>query len=318
MEAVHHDILIIGAGMAGLACARALADAGLAPHLIDKGRGPGGRMAARRVSLGDTEVSFDHGAQYFTPRDPAFRAAVAVWQEAGAAAPWPAAGADAFVGTPGMNAPLKVMACDLAVAWGVRALALTRRGNLWHIATDHGAMTARTVLVATPAEQATELLRDVARDLAAVPASVASAPCWAVLAAFAAPLPIATDCLRGEGPISWAARNAAKPGRAQAETWVIHASPERSHALIDQPKDAVARLLLGDFRAMTGLADLPLLLHCDAHRWLYALPQVADGPPLRFDTAARIGIAGDYLYSPRVEGAFLSGRTLAAAVLTAQ
>ena len=318
MEAVHHDILIIGAGMAGLACARALAGAGLAVYLIDKGRGPGGRMAARRVSVGDTEVSFDHGAQYFTARDPAFRAAVADWQASGAAAPWPAAGADAFVGTPGMNAPLKAMARDVSVAWGVRALALRREGELWHVATDHGgAITARTVLVATPAEQATELLREAAPDLAAVPASLASTPCWAVLAAFATPLPIAADCLRGEGAISWAARNSSKPQRAQAETWVIHASPERSRAIIDQPKDAVAAILRDDFRAMADLASLPPLLHCDAHRWLYALPQVAGGPPLRFDAAARIGLAGDYLHSPRVEGAFLSGRALAAAVLAA-
>ena len=318
MEAVHHDILIIGAGMAGLACARALADAGLTPRLIDKGRGPGGRMAARRVSVGDAEVSFDHGAQYFTARDPAFRAAVADWQAAAAAAPWPAAGADAFVGTPGMNAPLKAMARDLSVAWGVRALALRREGALWHVATDHGgAITARSVLVATPAEQAADLLRDAAPELAAVPASVASTPCWAVLAAFAAPLPIATDCMRGEGAISWAARNSSKPERARAETWVIHASPERSRAMIDQPKQAVVALLLDDFCAMAGLASLPPLLHGDAHRWLYALPESAAGGPATFDPVLRLGLAGDYLHSPRVEGAFLSGRVLAAAVLAA-
>ena len=52
-------VVIIGAGMAGLACARHLADAGLAVVLLDKGRGVGGRVATRRVG----DMQFDHGAQ---------------------------------------------------------------------------------------------------------------------------------------------------------------------------------------------------------------------------------------------------------------
>jgi hypothetical protein len=98
------------------------------------------------------------------------------------------------------------------------------------------------------------------------------------------------------------------------ETWVVHASPARSRQLLDLPKDEVAAILLEDFRAASGLTALPPTLHCDAHRWLYALPQVASGPPARFDASLRIGLAGDYLHSPRVEGAFLSGRALAQAV----
>jgi predicted NAD/FAD-dependent oxidoreductase len=317
MEADHHDILIIGAGMAGLACATQLAVAGCAPRVIDKGRGPGGRMASRRVALGGRDISFDHGAQYFTARDPAFRAAVADWEQSGAAARWPDGGAEAFVGTPGMNGPLKAMASGLAVRWSVRALGLAREGDGWRVDTDAGAITAQIVLVAVPAEQAAELLRDAAPDLAAIPASVRSAPCWAVLAAFSEPLAITGSVIRGEGAISWAARNASKPGRAGMETWVIHASPARSGELRDLPKEEALPLLLEDFRAATGLASLPPALHCDAHRWLYALPEVAAGPPARFDRARRLGIAGDYLHSPRVEGAFLSGRALARAALEA-
>jgi len=320
MTALHHDILIIGAGMAGLSCASQLAEAGFAPALIDKGRGPGGRMAARRVAIGGMDVSFDHGAQYFTARDPAFRAAVAAWEQEGAAARWPQAGEDAFVGTPGMNGPLKAMAGTLAVRWGVRAAHLVRDEPIWRITTEAGeAITAGCLLIAVPAEQAADLLQEAPPDLAAIPAGVRSAPCWAVLAAFAERLPLEACALRGESSdaISWAARNGSKPGRAAVESWVIHAGAQRSRELLDLPKDAVAALLLEDFRAATGLASLPPLLHCDAHRWLYALPQVAPGPAAHFDPALQLGLAGDYLHSPRVEGAFLSGRALAQAVLAA-
>jgi renalase len=54
------DIINIGAGVAGLACARRLADAGLHVTVIDKGRGVGGCVATRRAG----ELLFDHGAPY--------------------------------------------------------------------------------------------------------------------------------------------------------------------------------------------------------------------------------------------------------------
>ena len=82
---------------------------------------------------------------------------------------------------------------------------------------------------------------------------------------------------------------------------MIHASPARSRELIDLPKEEVAQILLADFFAATGAAPVAPQ-HLDAHRWLYALPQALNGEGARFDAALRIGIAGDYLHSPRVEG----------------
>jgi renalase len=317
MDEHHSEFLIIGGGMAGLACATTLAATGAGVIVLDKGRGPGGRMAARRVEIAGASVSFDHGAQYFTARDPAFRDVVAGWEAAGIAARWPAAGEEAWVGVPGMNAPIRAMANALDVRWGVRAERLTRQGAGWRVETDSDVFTAACVLVAVPAEQAAVLLAEVAPDLSQLAGTVQSAPCWAVMAQFAAPLPIALDCFRSEtGPISWAARNSAKPGRAAGEAWVIHASPARSRQLIDRPKEEVAEILLADFLSATGAAPVAPQ-HCDAHRWLYALPQAVSGEGARYDAALGLGIAGDWLHSPRVEGAWLSGRRLAELVAAA-
>jgi len=314
MDCNTSDILIIGGGMAGLSAAAALSHAGRKIIVIDKGRGPGGRMAARRVELAGETVSFDHGAQYFTARDPAFLDTVQAWEAAGAAARWPAAGPDAWVGTPGMNAPIRALAESLDVRWGVRAQTLTRAAAGWRVAAGEHSFTAAAVLIAVPAEQAAVLLADAAPDLAALAGGVQSAPCWAVMAGFATPLPIAADTFRSDtAPISWAARNSAKPGRCGAETWVIHASAARSRAIIDLPRDDAAAALLADFFAATGTAPIAPL-HCDAHRWLYALPQPLKGVGARFDPALALGIAGDYLHSPRVEGAWASGRALADAL----
>ena len=315
MDGHNSDFLVIGAGMAGLSCATEIARGGASVIVLDKGRGPGGRMAARRVEISGETVSFDHGAQYFTAREPAFRAVVAEWEAAGVVARWPTAGEDAWVGTPGMNAPIRAMAQALDVRWGTRAEGLSREGAGWRVETDGGVFTAAQVLVAVPAEQAAVLLADVAAELAALAGSVESAPCWAVMAGFAEGLPIAADTFRSEtAPVSWAARNSAKPGRSRAETWVIHASPARSREVLDWPKEKVAEAILADFFAATGIAPATPE-HLDAHRWLYALPQALSGEGARYDAAAGIGIAGDWMHSPRVEGAWLSGRTLAAKVL---
>ncbi|MCX9146382.1 NAD(P)/FAD-dependent oxidoreductase [Erythrobacter sp. WG] len=310
------DILIIGGGIAGLSAARALAPAGHRILVLDKGRGPGGRMATRRVEVGGATLRFDHGAQYLTARDPSFRAVVAAWERDGVAARWPAAGADTWVGTPGMNACVRAMADGLDVRWGVRAERLRREGALWRVEAGEAVFAAPTLLVAVPAEQAAVLLADAAPHFAARAASIRSATCWAVMASFAEVVPLPDTFRSDTGPVSWAARNSAKPGRGGPEAWVIHASPDRSRALIDQPKEAVAAALLGDFFAAAGIAPAAPL-HCEAHRWLYALPEARQGEGPLFDPALGIGIAGDWLHSPRVEGAWLSGRALAQATACA-
>ena len=84
MIATRPNIAVIGAGLAGLSCARHLQDAGCRVTVFDKARGPGGRMSTRR---GD-DWQCDHGAQYFTVRDNRFRDEVARWETAGVAALW--------------------------------------------------------------------------------------------------------------------------------------------------------------------------------------------------------------------------------------
>jgi len=305
------SVAIVGAGMAGLACASRLVEAGIRPVVLDKGRGPGGRMAARRIEIDDEVVSFDHGAQYFTARDPEFRTAVEHWHALHVVKPWPAAGEDAWVGIPGMNGPIRAMAEALDVDWGARVERITREPAGWAIRTAERQVIADHVMIAIPAEQASELLAASSPELASISGATRSEPCWAVMVAFKQRLPIAVDTLREVGAkVSWAARNSSKPARAGTETWVLHASPARSRELLNLEKDEVARMLLSDFFDHTGI-DSVEPIHLVAHRWLYAMANAVAGEPARYDANARIGIAGDYLHSPRVEGAFLSGRALA-------
>ena len=309
------DTLIIGAGMAGLSCATRLAREGDEVCVLDKGRGPGGRMASRRAQVAGETLSFDHGAQYFTARDPRFKSVVEGWEAQGAVARWPAAGEDAWVGTPGMNGPIRAMAQGLDVRWNTRVEAISYTKSRWHVDAGDEHFCAVALLVAVPAEQARVLLEPIAPVWAREIAAASSEPCWAVMVAFAEPLGIAADTLRDpQAPISWAARNSAKPGRSGTECWVLHASPQRSREIIDLPPDEVGPSLLDDFFRQTGTAPVAPI-HLAAHRWLYAMVDPIPGDPARYDVEIAFGLAGDYLHSPRVEGAWLSGNALADKVL---
>ena len=306
-------IAIVGAGMAGMSCGQRLSRLGHEVRLFDKGRGPGGRMATRRMEDGGTTLHFDHGAQYFTARDPRFVEQVAHWEASGVAARWAAAGDDAWVGTPAMNAPLKAMAGELGVQFGTRIEQLVRDGEGWQL-DGEGAPDARfdAVLVAVPAEQAGPLLQPHAPAMARLADQTASDPCWTLMAGFEAPLALVQDTLRQRGPIGWAARNNTKPGRANEECWVIQASPEWSRAHLEEDAETVAAALLAELAEANG-GPLPRQLGATAHRWRFARSGTA-GEEALWDAEQRIGVCGDWLIGPRVEAAYMSGLLLAEAV----
>jgi predicted NAD/FAD-dependent oxidoreductase len=306
------EVAIIGAGIAGLACAARLAEAGCQVRLFDKGRAPGGRMSTRRVDLDGVAVTFDHGAQYFTARDPRFAAVVEQWAEAGLAARWPAAGPDAWVGVPGMNAPVRALAEARQVAWNRQVKRVEHNGR-WRLpGIDDAVFDA--VVVAIPAEQTAALLELAAPAFAAHAASVSTLPCWTMLAAFDMRLPLMEDVIRGtdEAVLGWAARDSAKPGRPLGERWVVQAGAGWSRRQLEDDATAVAGRLLQALAERAGMVLTSSYL--TAHRWRYART-TATQPAVLWDADRRLGLCGDWCRGARVESAWLSGDALAGAMV---
>ena len=304
---------IVGAGIAGLSCADMLHAAGHEVMVFDKGRGASGRMATRNIRTPSGVVAFDHGAQYFTTRDPRFAAVVADWQGAGVAAPWPSAGDDAWVGTPGMSAVVKALSRPLAVQWNSRVEAIRRVDRSWFldsVADDP----FDAVIVAIPAEQAAPLLVAHEPAMAAMAQGCPSAPCWTVMAAFAERIVIPGDIIRDAGIIGWAARNNAKPGRDEIEAWVIQATADWSRDHLEDDETSVVDALLAAL-AVQANGELPKPIVRIGHRWRYARSKAAQHG-LLWNEATCIGAIGDWLLSPRIESAWLSGRMLADRILS--
>ena len=140
LEGLDADVLVVGAGMAGLTAATELRERGLRVLVLDKGRGVGGRLATRRIG----EATFDHGAQFITTRDGRFAAAVDRWRQAGAVAEWCRGfaghgdGHPRWRGSPAMSAVAKHLAQGLEINLETQVVAVRGAEGRWIAETTTG------------------------------------------------------------------------------------------------------------------------------------------------------------------------------------
>ncbi len=308
-------VAVVGAGLAGVACARAFADAGWRVAIHDDAPRIGGRLTQVRRE----GAIFDHGGQFVRPRDPVFKALLEAGVAAGVAARWPAADRDgvaAYVGCPTMASPLEALLHGIEVSTGCRVTGLVPDGEHWWLAEAddlrHGPFD-RVALAVPPAEAGRLLgtLETPPEALLAAAAGAVLAPCWALLLAFDPPLDLDGFDARtiDEGPIAWIARNTTKRGREGRDAWTVHASPAWSEAHLELSPEAVVERMLPAFRAATGASAAPC--HVEAHRWNEALVTQAVGVAAVHDPATGLGLCGDWCLGGNMEAAFLSGRALA-------
>lgn len=319
-------IAVVGAGMAGLACARALRRRGLAPLVLEKSRGLGGRMATRHTGRGDR---FDHGAQFVTARDPRFAAELQALARAGAARPWAPrlpSGSEApthawWIGTRGMRPLVDPLADALDVRLQATVTGLSRHHGRWRLALDDGEYLDGfdAVAVAAPAPQARVLLDGAGSPLAAALDAVETAPCWALMLAFDTRWALPFDAGRVEdgGPVAWLARQSSRfDGDDGIDRWVVHASPAWSVEHLECTPDEVVPQLLSALATQLGTPAPPPAL-AQAHRWRYAMTIRPLGRPFLADPADGLWAGGDWCLGARVENAFQSGIALAGSIADA-
>lgn len=322
------SIAIIGAGIAGLTAALRAREAGLAPTVFEKSRGPGGRLASKRAGDG---TSVDMGAQFFTVRNPRFRALLEQYAGEDAFGLWNATlwhenaqgevgsfhQALRYVGTPRMTAATRALAHDLPIHAETRITALTPVAGGWCLDTAQGrhGPFSRVVMTAPP-EQARALLPDSVTSSLGLD-RFSMLPCWAVALKFdEAPAPgfdgmqLAHECL------GWVARNTSKPERGTAEWWVLHANSTWSETHRNADAGDVAATLTTAFRERFNIRQTASD-HL-VHRWLYARPARRQDPDPGFLGTAdgTLGLCGDWLAGGRAEGAFESADSLMAAWFT--
>lgn len=323
------DVLVVGAGMAGLMAARVLRDAGQRVVVVDAGEQPGGRLATRALGAGRA----DTGAQFFTARSPEFRRQVAAWLADGLIDAWSHGWSDgSLVTTPserypryaardGFGALAARLAAGLDVRPSVGVAAITRAGDRWQARTDGGEVyEARALLLTPPAPQALPLLSAggvaLPIDDRAALAAIAFAPCLCGLFAIdgATRLPEPGALQRPAGPISWIADNQRKGISPDECILTVHAGRVASAAHWNATADATLAWLADEVRPW--LAPGTEIGAGELVRWPDAVPLVVR-PERCWVSGLDVPLvfAGDAFGGPRVEGAALSGWAAAAALV---
>lgn len=331
------DLLVVGGGVAGATAAAAATEGGLRVRVLDKSRGLGGRCATRRLDVGGTEIRIDHGAQFFTVRDPAFAERVDAWVETGDVTVWTRgvatwdpqrgvvsadeAGHPRYAVPTGMSRLARLLLGDVEVAPRHRATAVTPMNGGWRVEIeDEAPHHARAVLLTAPVPQTLDLLPAAASGDPIDPAAcdalarVAYAPSFALMAGDDEAPPAWKGLRVDDHPVlSWIAVDGSKRTDApRGTTWVAHATATYARDRFGADPDDVAEELLGALQDLTGRAARPEWHRL--HRWRYALCETPlEARSLRL--APGLWAAGDAFGVGRVEGAFLSGRDAADAIL---
>ncbi|KPQ01503.1 FAD-dependent oxidoreductase [Marinobacter sp. HL-58] len=324
-------IAIVGSGLAGLTAALLLQRNNLEVTVFEKSRGPGGRMAAKRVPGGSADI----GAQYFTARNPSFLEFLGQYAGESSFGAWRGRfgyqnsegkwesfpDEDRYVGIPRMTAITRKLSETVELRTQTRIQRLVPDARAWVLQdTDgrsHGPFDA--VIITAPPAQARDIvtnsqLHDLAAELDDPVLHIQ--PCWACAAYFKEPLSVSYDAMRCQSDVLyWVANNSSKPGREDSgQWWVLHANPEWSRDNEHTCAEQVADAMVCAFQQVAGCSVKP----DDAvtHRWLYAKSSSTDNPGFRWFGDQRIGLAGDWLSGGRVEGAFDSAEGLAEKILS--
>lgn len=318
-------VIVVGAGIAGVTCARELADRGADVRVLERARGVGGRLAVHRHDGRPADI----GAAYFTVSDPDFEQQVSRWSAAGLARPWtdtlavfdgdrpaaPAAGPMRWAAPGGLRSLVEDLAAGLTVETG-RTVERVGPGPRVTSAPSGGMGNgsrvdeADAVVVAMPDPQAGRIL-----DPSSPAAAVVAGREWRPVLALTAGYPRRTwpdlpaAFVNDHPTLALVADDGARRGDG-APVMVAHSTADVARAH-DADPSAAAPEMTAAVAHLLGIRDAPEWTH--VHRWRFAAPAASREDAFHLGDDG-IAVAGDGWGRSRVEAAHLSGLRLARAL----
>jgi predicted NAD/FAD-dependent oxidoreductase len=281
-------VVVVGAGIAGLACARELVDAGVPARVLERDSQVGGRLASER--LGGRWV--DTGAAYLTADDPAFQGRLQTWRIDGLARPW----TDTLRGQAGpatmrWAAPggLRSLAEDLA-----RELEVTLGFAVTELPS------ADAVVLAVPGPQALAIA-----DIPAAREQSWSPVVTAVLTYARRSWKDFSGFFVNDHPVLTTICDDGDRRGDRAPVLVAHSSAATAECA--DPGSLLAK-------AVSDVLGVDDPVSVEVRHWPYASPKPGHG---RYARHGHVYLCGDAFGRPRVQTAWLSGRAAARAILQA-
>nr|WP_269461095.1 FAD-dependent oxidoreductase [Actinoplanes derwentensis] len=289
------DVVVVGAGIAGLSCARALTEAGARVRVLERGRVAGGRLASKRYHGRYADI----GAAYLVADDPGFAAQVTSWESRGLIRPW----TDTLRVHPGGDtsgpmrwaAPggLRSLAEDLATGLDVRLSSPV----------DAIPTGADAVVLAMPGPQALRLAPP-PRIAAAAQAQTWHPVIAAVLTYPVREWPDFHGMFVNDHPVLATICDDGDRRGDGAPVLVAHSTAGLASRHLDDPVSAGPDLA----RAVADVLGISPQPSVEIHRWTFAQPEPGTGD---YAVDGDVWLCGDAFGRPRVQTAWLSGRAVA-------
>jgi renalase len=335
-----HDVVVVGNGVAGLAAARRLKEAGRTPVVLGRGRGLGGRCATWRLD----GQPVDYGVCFLHGSNPEFVETISSVPDVTVVPGWPrrvdghgtpcqprafAASNIRLAYAEGLSLLPKWLARDLEVRREVDVQAILVAADGFRVRLASGdELRSRDVVLAMAGPQAEALVAplvelspevDAARRLLAM---LGSLPSLTVMAAYdRATTAPAFDMLHPEDSrlLQVVAHDSSKRRDPRQLVLVLQAHPRWSRAHLEESTEGWQASLLDEAGRLVGAwARSPRAIR--AHVWRYARvdagSELSQPLLLPIPGGLRLGIAGE-LFAPGggVEAAWLSGHRLAGRIL---
>lgn len=332
------SVAVIGAGIAGLSCAKRLNDLGHQVKVFDKSRGISGRCSTRTLE----DITFDHGAQFFTAKSNPFKAFVEEGLQRGLIAKWKPKMSGLqhesiwYVGVPGMSSIGNLFDLNAKVQTLSEVNYLSFDEEVWgvHYFSNEKEVCEYfdQIILAIPAEQALHLCKnsslkskDHSLDMSKIVdflSGIHMYPCWTIMldtdkSFYEAWQYDAYQCLENQmniDVIAWVARNTSKPLRQNSELkdqWIIQATPRWSEQHLETPGEVIIDLLIHEVEKLFGIKIASSIVKAISHRWRYARVEESNlNKNFIRNTNLQMGICGDFFTKSRVESAYLSGYQL--------
>jgi predicted NAD/FAD-dependent oxidoreductase len=341
------DVGIIGAGLAGLTCARWLQEAGHQVVVLEKSRGVGGRMATRRLQ----GTCADHGLRYLTEIGKQSQALVQrmiseqilqVWSnqvyELRDGAVVASRAQTCYTAPNGMTAVAKQLAAGLEIWRGQRVVAIapsiTANQSTWTLTLEASSGESRdpvevcSLAILIPAPQIVPLLqplagRQISEAFLGQLEQVTFDPCVTAIATYApeqwAEFTRAEPAISWKGfhcpnhpTLAWVSLEHSKRNQAPCPVLVVQSNAEFARSHLDtEDLTPIGQQLLQDAAQMT----FPWLQAPDVlqvHRWRYAFPHnaIQESHWVSTDHAA-LACGGDWCQGNTLESALQSGLSTA-------
>jgi renalase len=335
------DVVVIGAGLAGLVCAQQLQQSGYQVVVVEKSRGVGGRLATRRL-LG---TCADHGVRYLDSQGPLTDCLIQTLHQQNLLHFWTntlhtlhASELEAdklqatdvkpyYTASAGLTSAAKFLANKLDIRHGQRAQALIPGEDRWQIVMEAtgtapaSPLMARSVVIAIPAPQALALVQPLLEygtptELVEPIKAVEFDPCYSVIAAYPPQGPeiaqLPWQALSFEGSthssdLAWLSVESKKRPDAKQPVLVAQSTAAFAQSHLEaEDLQPIGQHLLRQAATLAPWLAAPTELQ--VHRWRYAfVRQPLQQLYLTTNLPLPLVCSGDWCGGRQIENALESG-----------